>query len=105
MRATVLAVAMIFLPAVALGQTTTCDLVAVIAKATISARQSGVPMQQVMKKTESTMKEGALKDVARNIVEDAYTRPDYEVLVNKEQAASEFESSWYLQCYKTVMKK
>lgn len=73
--------------------TETCSSIAGAARATMLARQVGVPLRKVMEVT--------VNPSTVQMATEAYGTPAYSTQKNQDKAIQEFEDKWYLRCIKT----
>ena len=69
------------------------------AKAIMSSRQKGVSMTEMMDKVVRPA-DPAIKDVARALVVDAYSRPRFDTPEFQQKSILDFENNAYLSCIK-----
>ena len=82
----------------------TCDIVAEYAEASMTARQSGASLQDLM----AVVNSGANKesnDFFMLMVIDAYAVPAYNTESYQQKAIAEFKNSNYRSCLKTFSRK
>lgn len=70
----------------------TCSSIAEVARVTMLARQSGVPLRSMMKI--------AADKTIEDIVTEAYGHPAYRTSEVQEKTIQDFEDTWYLRCIK-----
>ena len=71
----------------------TCSSIAEVARVTMLARQSGVPLRSMM--------EIAADQTIVDIVTEAYSSPAYSTSEVQEKTIQNFEDKWYLRCLKS----
>jgi hypothetical protein len=77
-----------------------CDTLSSYAHTTMEARQQGVTMRDTIKIVDRLDLDDPMKELLRDVVEDAYSKPAYQTKAYQRKAVSEFENFWYLSCYK-----
>lgn len=71
----------------------TCSSIAEVARVSMLARQSGVPLRSMM--------EIAADKTITDIVTEAYSAPAYSTSEVQEKTIQDFEDRWYLKCIKS----
>ncbi len=71
----------------------TCSSIAEVARVTMTARQVGIPMRQLMGPAEDS--------TIIDIITEAYGHPAYRTSEVQEKTIQDFEDLWYLKCVKS----
>lgn len=79
--------------------TSMCDQLGDLAKAIMSSRQSGVPMQEVMR-IANKGKDDELARAVREMIVAAYEKPRFSSESNRDGAKVDFQNEVYLACIK-----
>ena len=77
----------------------TCSAISSFAETVMTSRQNNVPMQAMMDITETK------DELFRSIIVDAYSQPRWSAPENRRNAIHEFRDTWYLWCYKNILKQ
>jgi len=77
-----------------------CDLISMMAKSTMSARQGNVALKDQLQAIGQSGLDGELKKVIEDIAIDAYEQPRYSTERMQKEAVGDFHNKWYLACVK-----
>lgn len=74
-----------------------CDAIGILAKSVMSARQGGVPMQDILSNGVGSKK---VSELTRLLAMAAYDQPRFSTEEHQERAITEFQNQMYLACLK-----
>jgi len=74
-----------------------CDVIGVLAKSVMSARQGGVPLQDILSNSGDSKK---VNELTRLLAMAAYEQPRFSTEGHQERATTEFQNQMYLACLK-----
>lgn len=76
----------------------TCDMYGGVAASTMSARQAGVSLSDMMKTSDS--QSPGLSEISRHMIIEAYDEPEYSSELVKQRVIADFRDRWHLRCLK-----